>query len=117
MPRIRLKPGFNEIDLRFRRQMRAPKEVSIHVCYLGDVGNKQHGQGAIFMGRAAGISDRYRVTVYDDVQLAPGIENSTAGISGGQRKHRTEFGPDERLVELRQKRARNLVHREHKRSG
>ncbi len=70
-------PDANEIDLRFRREIRVPREVSIGVCYLGDVDEKKHGRGAGYLADALSRSSRYQVTVHDDVLLAPGIETNT----------------------------------------
>ena len=68
-------PGLNEIDLRFRRQVGPPlwKTVTIAVCYLGEVANKVHGQGAGYMARALKHLGGYHVVVDDNVPLAPGI--------------------------------------------
>lgn len=67
----------NEIDLRFRRQVGAPGEVSIAVCYLGETTAKRHGRGASYLARAINHLGRYYVSVSDDVPLAPGIEAHT----------------------------------------
>ncbi len=70
-------PGPNEIDLRFRREIGAPEQVSVAVCYLGKVRGKKHGRGLGFLAHALNRSGRYFVTVQDDVPLAPGIETHT----------------------------------------
>jgi hypothetical protein len=70
-------PDLNEIDLRFRRQVGAPREVGVAVCYLGKVTDKRHGRGARYLARALNHLGRYYVSVNDDVSLAPGIEANT----------------------------------------
>jgi hypothetical protein len=70
-------PGPNEIDLRFRRELRAPRDASVAVCYLGEVTDKKHGPGASYLAHALSHSSGYRVSVNDDVSLAPGIETNT----------------------------------------
>jgi hypothetical protein len=76
-------PGPNEIDLRFRREVGAPREVSVAVCYLGgETGEARdatlkHGRGAIYLARALGHMGDYQVVVHDDLPLAPGIETNT----------------------------------------
>ncbi|MBI1879374.1 MAG: DUF4159 domain-containing protein [Chloroflexi bacterium] len=70
-------PEDNEIDLRFRREIGAPREISMAVCYLGDVTDKKHSRGASYLARALNHGGRYHVFVDDDVSLAPGVENYT----------------------------------------
>lgn len=67
-------PNPNEIDLRFRREVGAPRRVSVAVCYLGEVADKKHGRGASYLAHALSHQGRYYVTVDDDVSLAPGVE-------------------------------------------
>ncbi|MCL4295496.1 MAG: DUF4159 domain-containing protein [Anaerolineae bacterium] len=69
-------PGANEIDLRFRQEVGAPRETTVAVCYLGE-GDKQHGRGASYLARALNYSGRYRVLINDDVAVAPGVEKNT----------------------------------------
>lgn len=70
-------PGPNEIDLRFRREIGAPREISIAVCYLGEAAEQKHGRGAAYLAHALNRSGRYFVTVEDDARLAPGVEANT----------------------------------------
>lgn len=72
-----LRPGQNEIDLRFRHELRAPQPASIAVCYLGQVQDKGYGLGAIYLGQALSRQGHYRVTVADNTPLAPGVEANT----------------------------------------
>ncbi len=72
-----VEPGPNEIDLRFRRKVGAPSEVSIAVCYLGQVTAKRHGCGASYLARALNHLGSTYVSVTDDVPLAPGVEANT----------------------------------------
>jgi hypothetical protein len=67
-------PGPNEIDLRFRREIGAPREISVAVCYLGEISDKKHGRGAGYLAHALNHQGRYYVTVQDNVPLAPGVE-------------------------------------------
>jgi len=79
-----VQPGPNEIDLRFRREMGAPREVSMAVCYLGEVKDKKHGRGASYLAQALNRLGRYHVSVNDDVALAPGTEANTLIYLVGQ---------------------------------
>ena len=72
-------PEPNEIDLRFRREIGAPREVSMAVTYLGeteDNDSRKHGRGASYLARALNRLSDYRVVVNDDVPLAPGVESN-----------------------------------------
>jgi hypothetical protein len=71
------RPGPNEIDLHFRREVGAPREVSIAVSYLGTLTDKPHGRGALFLAHALSRQGDYRVFVNDDVTLGPGVETHT----------------------------------------
>lgn len=77
-------PGPNEIDLRFRREIGAPRVVSVAVCYLGEVKDKKHGLGASYLAHALNRLGRYHVSVDDDVALAPGIEANSLIYLVGQ---------------------------------
>jgi len=79
-------PGFNEIDLRFRREIGAPREIRIAVCYLGEVKEKKQGRGAASLAHALNQRGRYFVTVEDDARLAPGVEANTLIYLVGQGK-------------------------------
>lgn len=70
------KPAVDEIDLRFRQEVGAPREATVAVCYLGE-GDKQHGLGADYLARALNYSGRYRVLINDDAPVAPGVEKNT----------------------------------------
>jgi hypothetical protein len=77
-------PSLNEIDLRFRREVGAPREISVAVCYLGHIKEKSHGRGASYLARSLNHLGRYHVFVDDDVALAPGIESHTLIYLVGQ---------------------------------
>lgn len=77
-------PGLNEIDLRFRREVGGPAEVSLAVCYLGSDVNKSQGLGVTYLARAINRAGHFRVSVYDDVALAPGVESNTLIYLVGQ---------------------------------
>ena len=79
-----MQPGLNEIDLRFRREIGAPPEVSVAVCYLGEEAATGHGQGMGYLARALNHFGNYRVLVDDHVPLAPGVENYTLIYLVGQ---------------------------------
>jgi hypothetical protein len=79
-----LQPGPNEIDLRFRREIGAPREVSMAICYLGEVKDKEHGRGARYLAHALNRLSRYHISVNDNVALAPGIEVNTLIYLVGQ---------------------------------
>jgi hypothetical protein len=72
-----VQPGPNQIDLRFRREIRAPHDVTMGVCYLGNVKARKHGQGASYLAHTLNRSGNYRLFVTDDVPLAPGVETNT----------------------------------------
>lgn len=77
-------PDPNEIDLRFRREIGAPREVSVAVCYLGEVKDKKHGRGASYLAHALNRLGHHYVSVRDDVSLAPGVEANTLIYLVGQ---------------------------------
>lgn len=85
-------PGPNEVDLRFRREIGAAREVSVAVCYLGKVREKKHGLGASYLAHALNRLGHYRVTVDDDVPLAPGIETNTLVYLVGQGNFKLSSG-------------------------
>ena len=72
-----VQPGPNEIDLRFRCEVGAPREVSMAVSYLGAVREKKQGRGALYLARALNRMGPYRLSVNDDVELGPGVETNT----------------------------------------
>lgn len=77
-------PNPNEIDLRFRREVGAPPEISLAVCYLGDETAKSQGLGVTYLAQAINRQGSYRVAVMDDVALAPGVEANTLIYLVGQ---------------------------------
>jgi hypothetical protein len=77
-------PGPNEIDLRFRREIGAAREVNVAVCYLGETTDKRHGRGVSYLAHALNRLGYYSVYVNDDVTLAPGIETNTLIYLVGQ---------------------------------
>jgi hypothetical protein len=77
-------PGLNEIDLRFRREVGAPPEVSLATCYMGAETARSHGLGITYLAQAINRLRSYRVTVMDNVALAPGIESNTLIYLVGQ---------------------------------
>lgn len=70
-------PRANEIDLRFRRELRQPlgQVVTVAVTYLGDVSEPVHGRGVGYLARALNRGGEHHVVVDDGVSLAPGIQN------------------------------------------
>lgn len=85
-------PGENQIDLRQRRRVHTPHELSLAVCYLGDVAQKAHGAGAGALARALSHLSNYRLSVQDDVPLVPGIENNAIIYLVGQGKFKLSAG-------------------------
>ncbi len=77
-------PGLNEIDLRFRREIGAPAEVNLAVCYLGSEASKSQGLGVTYLARTINRAGHFRVLVHDDVALAPGVETNTLIYLVGQ---------------------------------
>lgn len=85
-------PDLNEIDLRFRCEVGAPRQVSVAVCYLGKVAQKKHGRGTLYLARALNRLGPERVVVQDDVPLAPGIETNSLIYLVGQGEFRLDRG-------------------------
>ena len=77
-------PGLNEIDLRYRRELGAPQDATIGVCYLGQKVDRRLGGGAINLARTVNRLGYAYVSVYDDVPLAPGVETNTLIYLVGQ---------------------------------
>jgi hypothetical protein len=77
-------PGVNEIDLRYRREMGAPVDASIGVCYMGQKADRRLGVGAANLARLVNRLGYAYVTVYDEVPLAPGVETNTLIYLVGQ---------------------------------
>lgn len=70
-------PGPNEIDLRYRREVGAPRDVNLAVTYLGNVSDRKHGRGAGYLAQALNHTGQYRVFVEDGVPLGPNIVTNT----------------------------------------
>ncbi len=98
-----LQPAADEIDLRFRREVGAPKAVSLAVSYLGEVGEKKHGLGASYLAQALNHSGQYRLAVEDDVPIGPSIVTNTLVYLVGQGAFELAAGAMNGL--------RNYVHR------
>ncbi len=79
-----IRPGADEIDLRFRREVGAPQDVSIAISYLGEVSDKKHGRGAAHLAQAINHGGNYRVTIEDNVAIGPGIVTNTLIYLVGQ---------------------------------
>jgi hypothetical protein len=98
----RASPGPDEIDLRFRREVGAPPEVKMAVCYAGQAANK-HSRGASYLAQAINHWGRFRLFVEDGVPLGPNIASKTMVYLVGQ----GAFELDQTL----QNGLRNYVHR------
>jgi hypothetical protein len=80
-----VRPGADEIDLRFRREVGAPPEITMAVCYLGQVTDQKQGVGAGFLAQAVNhMGRRYRVVVENDVPIGPNILPNTVVYLVGQ---------------------------------
>lgn len=98
-----IQPGPDEIDLRFRREVGAPPEISMAVSYLGEVNDKKHGLGAAYLAQSLNYAGRYRVIVEDDVAIGPSIVTNTIIYLVGQGSFELNAGAMNGL--------RNYVHR------
>jgi hypothetical protein len=98
-----VQPGLDELDLRFRREIGAPPEVSIAVTYLGQVVDRKQGRGANYLAQALNYTGDYYITVEDDVPLGPAIVTKTLVYLVGQ----GEFELDQVQING----LRNYVHR------
>lgn len=96
-------PGLDEIDLRFRREIGAPPEISIAVSYLGSSANKKHGNGVSYLAQALKYSGQYHIFVEDNVPLGPDIATNTLIYLVGQGNFEVD---QEQLNSLR-----NCVHK------
>ncbi|MEW5958930.1 MAG: DUF4159 domain-containing protein [Chloroflexota bacterium] len=76
-------PGPNELDLRFRREIGAPPEVTVAVCYLGKA-ERRNGLGAIYLAHSLNRTGQFRALVEEGVALAPGVEANTLIYLVGQ---------------------------------
>ncbi len=77
-------PGANEIDLRFRREVGAPPEVQMAVCYVGEGNNRKQGRGAHHLAQAIDQAGHYRLEVEDNMPLGPNIATKTMVYLVGQ---------------------------------
>jgi len=85
-------PELDEIDLRFRWQVGAPKPAGIAVCYLGEAGDRKQGQGVMFLAQALNGMSHCRVSVTDNASLAPGVERNALIYLVGQGKFELSSG-------------------------
>ncbi len=97
------RPGPDEIDLRFRREVGAPPQVSLAISYLGSVADKKQGAGAYHLAQALNRTGQFNILVEDDVPVGPGIVTNTLVYLVGQGKFEMESGVMNGL--------RNYVHR------
>ena len=77
-------PGPDEIDLRYRREVGAPPEVRVGVCYLGHRDRARHGQGMMFLAQHLNFVSKYHTIVEDDIVLGPGLGLNTLVYLVGQ---------------------------------
>ncbi len=97
-------PSFNEIDLRFRRDVGAPKEISIGVVYMGKAAEqRRHGLGVTNLALALNRLGSYHVSVEDNVPLGPNIAAKTMVYLVGEGDFEIDRGSMNGL--------RNYVHR------
>ncbi len=68
------RPGANELDLRFRREVGAPPEITIAVSYLGTKVDKPQGEGMKNVTHSLNLTGKYRVSVEDDIKLHSEID-------------------------------------------
>ncbi len=85
-------PGSDEVDLRFRREVGAPREVSMAVSYLGQVADKKHSLGVSYLARNINNLGNYHVSVEDDVSIGPGIVTNTLIYLVGQGDFKLDAG-------------------------
>lgn len=96
--------ALNEIDLRFRREVGAPKEISIGVVYMGKAAEqRRHGLGASNLAQALNRLGNYHVSVEDNVPLGPNIASKTMVYLVGEGNFEIDRGSMNGL--------RNYVHR------
>lgn len=77
-------PGLDEIDLRFRREVGAAREVNMAVSYLGNVVEQKQGLGANYLSQALNYSGQYHLTIEDDASIGPNIVSNTLVYLVGQ---------------------------------
>ncbi|MEM7343993.1 MAG: DUF4159 domain-containing protein [Chloroflexota bacterium] len=86
-------PRANEIDLRFRQDVGAPKSVSLAVNYLGQAAaGGKHARGIANLAQALNREGRYQVSVEDDVALGPNIATKTLVYLVGQGSFKLDKG-------------------------
>jgi hypothetical protein len=73
-----LRPGPNEIDLRFRQEIGplANEKVVVGIAYLSRMGSS-HGRGMLNLARAAGQQGKIKVSVDDGIDLAQELSGYT----------------------------------------
>lgn len=97
-------PGANEIDLRYRREARAPLPAvaSIAVSYLGEGDGAAHGRGAANLARTVRRLETVRVWVDVGVGLDGAIEPYTLLYLVGRGPFQVEQRPMQALYEYLQ---------------
>jgi hypothetical protein len=96
-------PEANEIDLRYRREIGAPREASLAVAYLGQLAGNNHGRGVSYLAQSLNHTGRFQVSVEDGVSIGPSIITNTLIYLVGQGRFELEAGLMNGL--------RNYVHR------
>lgn len=79
-----MRPGLDEIDLRFRREIGAPPEIKVAISYLGQHADKRHGVGLAQLAQTLTHTGHYRLQVEDDVSIGPGLVTNTLVCLVGQ---------------------------------
>ncbi len=77
-------PSLDELDLRYRREVGAPRETRIAVSYLGQIADKNQGLGISYLAQALNHSGNHHILVEDNVPVGPGIVNNTVVYLVGQ---------------------------------
>ncbi len=77
-------PGPDEIDLRYRREVGAPPEISIAVSYLGQVKDKKQGRGLSYLAQALNFTRTCYIRVEDEAPLGPNLLTHTLVYLVGQ---------------------------------
>ncbi len=77
-------PGLDQIDLRFRQQVGAPKQAKIAVSYVGDVKEKKQGLGISYLAQSLNHTGNYNILIEDSVEIGPSIVTNTLVYLVGQ---------------------------------
>lgn len=85
-------PTPDQIDLRFRREINAAREVNVVVCYLGPTKDNKAGRGANYLAQALNYQGRYRLQVDDGAVIGPTIVSNTLVYLVGQGSFELEPG-------------------------